>query len=81
MGIGATKVCTSSCNALVCTTRWTVDTWEVNTLGKYSADLSSTLFTLGYEKPEAYGPGAMVAEYHDTMGCDWSTALAACNCD
>ena len=25
--------------------------------------------------------GAMVAEYKEDMGCDWSTALAACNCD
>jgi hypothetical protein len=25
--------------------------------------------------------GAMVAEYKEETGCDWSTALAACNCD
>ncbi len=82
MGISVTKVFSTTCDALVCVTRWSADSWEVNTLGKYFADLTSTLTTLGFQRPDfSTDAGAMVAEYQHETGCDWSTALVACNCD
>lgn len=82
MNVGATKVFATTCDALVCVTRWSADSWEVNTLGKYSADVTSTLTTLGFHRPDfSSDPGAMVAEYQEGTGCDWESALVACNCD
>ncbi len=82
MGIGAKKVFSTSCNALACVTRLGNETWEVMTNGNCREDLNSALFTLGYvAPPQEYEVGLMVAEYQAETGCDWSTALALCNCD
>ncbi|MHB1952455.1 MAG: hypothetical protein ACYCOU_01805 [Sulfobacillus sp.] len=42
---------------------------------------SSSLIKLADNDPMACDAGAMVAEYQQKTGCDWTTALVACNCD
>ena len=77
MGNGMTKVI-----AYKAVTRWSDEAWEVGTHGKYTCDLNSALANLGCIRPNCISDaGAMVSEYHDKTGCDWSTALVACNCD
>lgn len=62
MGVGTTKVFATTCDALVCVTRWTSDSWEVNTLGKYFASLTPALTALGFNRPNSSSnPGAMVS--------------------
>jgi hypothetical protein len=62
-------------------TRTSADSWEFSMFGKLITSLADVLLSLGYVKEPSCGPGAMVAEYQEETGCDWESALVACNCD
>lgn len=62
-------------------TRWSEERFELDTWGKSSLVLERALEQMGFYPQPDGGPGRMVAAYQAETGCDWTTALVACNCD
>jgi hypothetical protein len=76
MTVGCTKIVDGSV-----VTRWSAEKWEIGTLGQTTQVLERALDTMGFFPLRRNDAGAMVAEYQEETGCDWSSALAACNVD
>lgn len=59
-------------------TRQSAETFKIDAL---TLVLERALDLLGFKPERSNDAAAMVAEYKEETGCDWSRALAACNCD